>query len=47
MVTGVSEKIKSEKKVQNGGFLSMLIGTLCGSLSGTLFADKENIWSDD
>ena len=37
---GVTKTIKDETKEQNGGFLSMLLGTLGASLLGNLFAGK-------
>ena len=41
LVTGVSETIQNEVKLQKGGFLSMLLGTLGANLLGNILADKE------
>ena len=40
LLKGVSEAIKNEAKEQNGGFLSMLLGTLGASLLGDLLKGK-------
>ena len=32
LLKGVTETVKNETKEQKGGFLSMLLGTLCASL---------------
>ena len=40
---GVSETIKNEGKEQKGGFLGMLLSTLCASLLGKLLAGKGTI----
>ena len=40
LLKGVSETIKNEAKEQNGGFLSMLLGTLGASLLGDLLKGK-------
>ena len=40
LLKGVSETIKNEGKEQKGGFLSMLLGTLGGSLLGNILAGK-------
>ena len=37
---GVTKTIKNEAKEQNGGFLSMLLGTLQASLLGSLLTRK-------
>ena len=37
---GVTESVQNEVKEQKGGFLSMLLGTLCASLSGSLLTGK-------
>ena len=37
---GVTKTIKDETKEQNGGFLSMLLGTLGASLLGNLLTGK-------
>ena len=36
----VTKTIKNERKIQKGGFLSMLLGTLGASLLGNLLAGK-------
>ena len=38
LLKGVSETIKDEAKEQKGGFLSMLLGTLCGSTLENMLA---------
>ena len=38
LLKGVTKAIKNETKEQNGGFLSMLLGTLGASLLGNLLA---------
>ena len=40
LIKGVSEIIKNKVKEQKGGFLSMLLGTLCASLMGNLLTGK-------
>ena len=40
LLKGVSETIKNEAKEQNGGFLSMLLGTLGASLLGDMLLSK-------
>ena len=40
LLKGVTKKIKNETKKQEGGFLSMLLGTLGASLLGNLLAGK-------
>ena len=40
LIKGVTKTIKNEAKEQQGGFLSMLLGTLGASLSGNLLAGK-------
>ena len=40
LLKGVSETIKNEAKEQNGGFLSMLLGTFATSLLGNMLAGK-------
>ena len=37
LLKGVSETVQNEVKEQNGGFLSMLLGTLGASLLGNIF----------
>ena len=37
----VTKTIKNETKEQKGGFLSMILDTLCASLLGNLLAGKE------
>ena len=36
LLKGVTETVQNEVKEQKGGFLSMLLGTLCASLLGNL-----------
>ena len=43
LLKGVTKTIKDETKEQKGGFLSMLLGTLGGSLLGNLLTGKETI----
>ena len=43
LLKGVSETIKNEAKEQKGGFLSMLLGILGGSLLGNMLAGKRVI----
>ena len=43
LLKGVSKAIKNETKEQKGGFLSMLLGTLGGSLSGNLLTGGKGI----
>ena len=43
LIKGVSETVKNEAEEQEGGFLSMLLGTLVASLLGNLFAGKGTI----
>ena len=40
LIRGVTKTIKNETKEQQGGFLSMLLGTLGASLLGNLLARK-------
>ena len=40
MLKGVSETIQNDANEQNGGFLSMLLGTLSASLLGNILAGK-------
>ena len=40
LITGVTKTIKNETKVQKGGFLSMLLGTLGARLLGNMFSGK-------
>ena len=40
LIKGVNKTIKSETKEQEGGFLSMLLGTLAASLLGNLLIGK-------
>ena len=40
LLKGIIKKIKNETKEQKGGFLSMLLGTLGGSLLGKMLAGK-------
>ena len=41
LLKGVTKTIKNETKEQNGGFLSMLLGTLGACLLGNMLARKE------
>ena len=41
LLKGVSKTIQNKAKDQKGGFLSMLLGTLAGSLSGKILAGKD------
>ena len=43
LLKGVSKAIKNEAKEQKGGFLSMLLGTLGGSLLGNLVTGRKGI----
>ena len=43
LVKGVSETVKNEAKGQEGGFLSMLLGTFVATLLENLFAGKGTI----
>ena len=40
LLKGVSNTIQNKAKEQNGGFLSMLLGTLGASLLGNILASK-------
>ena len=40
LIKGVTKTIKNKTKVQKGGFLSMLLGTLGASLLGNLLTGK-------
>ena len=40
LLKGVVETIKNETKEQEGGFLSMMLGTLGASLLGSLLSEK-------
>ena len=40
LLKGASETVQNEVKEQRGGFLSMLLGTLCGSLLGNLLTGQ-------
>ena len=40
LLKGVTQTIKNDTKEQNGGFLSMLLGTLGASLLGNLLSGK-------
>ena len=40
LLEGVSETIEHEAKERKGGFLSMLLGTLCASLLGNILSGK-------
>ena len=47
LIKGVSRTIKNEAKVQKGGFLGMLLGTLGASLLGNLLTGKETIRAEE
>ena len=47
LLKGVSKTIENEIKVQRGGFLSMLLGTLGASLLGNLLTGKGIIRAGD
>ena len=47
LLKGVSKAIKNETKEQNGGFLSMLLGTLGASLLGNLLTGGKGIMRAD
>ena len=40
LLKGVTESVQNEVKKKNGGFLSMLLGTLSASLLGNLLTGK-------
>ena len=40
LLKGVSKTIQNEAKEQKGGFLSMLLGTLCASLLGDILTGQ-------
>ena len=40
LLEGVTETVQNEIKEQKGGFLSMLLGTLCASLLGNLLTGR-------
>ena len=40
LVKGVTETVQNEVKEQEGGFLSMLLGTLCANLLGNLLTGR-------
>ena len=40
LLKGVTKTIKDETKMQKGGFLSMLLGTLGASFLGNLLSEK-------
>ena len=43
LIKGVSQTIRNEVKEQKGGFLGMLLGTLCASLLENLLTSKGTI----
>ena len=47
LLKGITETIKNETKGQKGRFLSMLLGTLGGSLLGKLLSGKGIINSEN
>ena len=46
LLKGVTKTIKNETKDKKGGFLSMLLGTLGGSLLGNLLAGERIVRAD-
>ena len=40
LIKGISETIKNEAKVQKGGFLPMILGTLAASILGNALTGK-------
>ena len=40
LLDGITKTVKNEVKEQKGGFLSMLLGTLGGSLLGNMLAGR-------
>ena len=40
LIKGVAKTVENETKVQKGGFLSMLLGTLGARLLGNMFSGK-------
>ena len=46
LLKGVTKKIKKETKNQEGGFISMLLGTFGASLLGNLLAGKGIVRAD-
>ena len=40
LLKGISETVQNEAREQKGGFLSMLLGTLCASLLENVLAGK-------
>ena len=45
LIKGVSETIENKEKEQNGGFVSILLGTLAANFLGSTLASKEVIWT--
>ena len=43
LLKGITKTIKNETKLQKGGFLSMLLGTLGASLLGNLLSGKGTV----
>ena len=43
LIKSISETIKNEVKIQKGGFLGMLLGTLGASLLGNLLTGKGTV----
>ena len=43
LIKGVSETIENKEKEQNGGFVSILLGTLAANFLGSTLASKEVI----
>ena len=43
LIKGINETIKNETKIQNGGFLPILLGTLAASILGNSLTGKRVI----
>ena len=46
LIKGISKTIKNKATEQKGGFISMLLGTLAASVSGTALAEEGGIKID-
>ena len=47
LLDGITKTVENEVKKQNGGFLSMLLGTLGASLLGNMLADRGDIRAEE
>ena len=47
LLDGITKTVENEVKEQNGGFLSMLLGTLGASLLGNMLADRGDIRAEE